>query len=110
MILYREIAVGATAYGTSGPLMSTLPASPTGGVQATNISAGFAWEPRFHKYRTMAPSGTDLMISFDGVNDHARVPASALAPIEFDCSYKSVWARSILGVTATLSAGMYTRQ
>lgn len=117
MILYKEIFVGASAYsGYTSPTMTTLPPTPTGSaVPAANIYQALqGWEPHFHKYRCVGTTGADIIISFDGVNDHARIPAQGaggiIMPIDFQVSYKSVWARSAAGVTSQIQAQFGTRQ
>lgn len=104
MVLYQEIISGSTAYPTA-PSMTTLGASG---------SMTYSWEPHFHTYRALGPSGADMMISFDGKNDHGRMPATGgadiIVPFTLNVSYKSVWIRSIAGVTASIGCGFYTRQ
>lgn len=110
MILYAEPFVGSTAYPT-GPALSTVP--PTIGPSQSNYPPFNGWMPEFHKYRVIGSPGVDVMISFDGKNDHARIPAAGasgvLAPIQFDVAYQRVWARTT-GATAQLSIGFYTKQ
>lgn len=115
MIAYLETYVGASSYSASGPTLSALPPSPTGGYLQNTAYLPFpGWEPHFHTYRCVGVTGADLMLSFDGRTDHLRVPAQGasgiLMPIELPISYKSVWVRSISGVTAQVQAGLFTRQ
>lgn len=104
MVLYQELVTSATAYPTA-PSMTTFGASGSG---------AYPWEPHFHTYRALGASGADVMISFDGKNDHGRMPATGgadiIIPMTLDVSYKSVWIRSIYGVTASIGCGFYTRQ
>lgn len=94
MVKYTETYVGASAYGA--PVATA------------------AFEPTFHKIQAIGPSGSDIFISFDGKNDSARIVANGAAgvsiPVQFDVSYKALWARSAAGVTALLGNGFYTRQ
>lgn len=98
--LYKEIPVGATAYpGITAPSMSV------------------PWEPQFHVYHLVGgASGSDMFLSYDGINDHLRVPNANAAltgltdAFMMPVSYRSVWLRSAAGITGTLGCGFYTRQ
>lgn len=110
--LYREVVVGATAYGTTGPMLSTIGAGASGTTWwQGNYLQG--WEPTFHKFRALGASGSDVFVSWDGVNDHARIPAAGaagvLSPLDFAVSYKNVWLRSAAGVSGSVGVGLYSR-
>lgn len=114
MVLYQEIVVGGTAY-PSTPQWSTLAAC---GVSAASLNKTAAWSPEFHQYRVVnGASGGDVMISFDGKNDHARVPfgpdsaGGLVLPLVLPVYYQQVWARlALAGATAVLGGGLYTKQ
>jgi hypothetical protein len=108
MILYAEPFVGATAYPT-GPVLTSQPS----GTSPYSVYPG-GWQPEFHTYRVIGgATGSDVLVSFDGKTDHARIPAGAtgvLLPLQLPVAYRSVWARVPGGVTAQLACGMYTKQ
>lgn len=111
--LYKEFAVGSTAYPAS-PQIATWPA----GASAASPGALAAWSPEFHKYRVVGGvSGGDVFVSWDGVNDAGRVPfgpdsaGGLVLPDVFPVYYRAAWFRTALaGGTATVGAGFYTKQ
>ncbi len=117
--LYKEITLGASSYATAASI-STTPSGYAGSQGFQVPQAGLplpGFEPQWHEYRLVGgASGGDMFYSYDGVNDHGRLPfivteaAGGVNPYQRAVSYRNLWLRSAAGVTAIAGIAFYTRQ
>lgn len=90
---YVEVPVSASGYSGAG------------------VTAQF--ETLFHTYLALGPSGSDVIVSWDGINDHAKIrapgAAGVVAPLNLGVAYRSVWMRTTSGLTGSVGVGLYSR-